>query len=576
VSFGVTPTLVALGETVEFTASVTVNNTGLYTMTWDYGDGVGGAGPVTRITTTMGVVGPLSYGYTEPGTYDATASVEQTATTSDTITTGPIEVTVEGPTPAVTVTSAIFGEPVVFEIDNYVSGVISGAVVMIDSPSGMTYSSTVAVDSDVVETDLVYGDTQSGTYSVTVTLDPEPSFDLAEGPGDTVEVVDQPVFVEAAEATLSASSTSVDVDESVTFNGAVTNVITDAVVSYTFDFGNNESDTDAPTTSLTATATYSYSMAGTYNVTFTAMLSNSVEISATETITVSAVTVGDTQLEVTTTATDNELVVDGSAEVVATLTDADDAVVAGETVTLTLQAPVYGMRLDGTTEVSGTTDASGSFTATLTAGSFPSNPNAVTVAASAAGADDASVDVTSVAPEGSNISTGVLTLSSDAAGSQVEITLSDGRTVTIQLPQQDDDALNGFPLYVSIEELAATDAPSGTIGVVDFFVRVYLGDDISDELTEGTEVTAEDAGTAGVNLAGAQVTISFTADELNTLGIDPATLMVYDIDGEDFRSLTTAAGDTSVTADILGFGRHILAGEPVQTGTTLYLPLVAR
>jgi len=274
----------------------------------------------------------------------------------------------------------------------------------------------------------------------------------------------------------------------------------------------------------------------------------------------------------------------GSGEtstVVATLTDSDNNPVAGEAVTITIESPVYGMRLTGdTTVVSGTTDASGAYTTTLTVGAVPGQ---VTLTASSPAADlDGTVVVTANPVGGGASATQVVTLSE----TEDNVATFDvgGRQIIVSLPPQPD--LAGVTLYLNIVEIVgATDAPSGTIIIYDFSLNVFLGQDLG-TIEEGTQLTTPPE---GFNATGAQVTVSYTDEELataglaqSTPGVDEDTLALYDTvspDGtgalsDDPLPSTVDAAANTVTGDVDQFGLHAVAG--TQASRTIYLPLLAR
>jgi hypothetical protein len=143
-------------------------------------------------------------------------------------------------------------------------------------------------------------------------------------------------------------------------------------------------------------------------------------------------------------------------------------------------------------------------------------------------------------------------------------------------------------LYLNVEDVAATDAPSGTVIIYDFSLNVFLGQDLGG-IEEGTQFITPPE---GFNASGAQVTVSYTDEELatagtalaQTAGVNENTLALYDTvnsDGTGALSddpLTSTVDTTAntVTGDVDQFGLHAVAGEPAQIGTTLYLPLVAK
>jgi hypothetical protein len=266
-----------------------------------------------------------------------------------------------------------------------------------------------------------------------------------------------------------------------------------------------------------------------------------------------------------------------TSEVVATLTDNAGDPVAGEAVTVTIESPVYGMRLTGdTTVVTGTTDASGAYTTTLTVGNVPGE---VTLTASSPAAElDGTATVTAEPASGGASQTLEVTLS----GTEDNVATFDvnGRQIIVSLPPQPD--LAGVVLYLSIEDVAATDAPSGTVIIYDFSLNVFLGQDLG-TFEEGTQLTTPPE---GFNASGAQVTVSYTDEELATAGlaqttpsVNESTLALYDTvspDGtgalsDDPLTSTVDADANTVTGDVDQFGLHAVAG---QVQTRLYLPLL--
>jgi hypothetical protein len=180
--------------------------------------------------------------------------------------------------------------------------------------------------------------------------------------------------------------------------------------------------------------------------------------------------------------------------------------------------------------------------------------------------------------------TQAITLVGGADQEPVQLTVG-GRAVTIDLATLP-SALDGVTLYVNVvaNQINATDAPSGTILVADFNVSVFAGQDLTAEISEGDPVTTAQATNLGVTLDGAQVTVSYSNDEIEALGIDPETLAVYDTVSDDgtgdfndtpLNSVVNTT-DNQVTADVEQLGRHALAGQPADTQTTLYLPVVGK
>jgi hypothetical protein len=575
IDFGVDPTEINLGETVAVSAAVALLNPGTYSMTWDL-DITDGMTDATVISDTAGIV-PGTYTYMAPGNFDATAYISHTDSPLDVLE-ATIPVTVTGPDVAVA-TDAVFGDAVEVSISNFNANAITGTNLVITSPTGMVYNTEVLAGDiapdGTATADFVFDEV--GTYTVTASLEAAPGFDLGGPVEDTVEIdIGEPG------ATLTADPTTITAGESVTFDAEVTDVITSAVTDYEIDFGDGSSES-LPTGALSATTVYTYDMAGDYTALFTATLTGgAVYTDAASVMVESDVVTGGTLL----LSADPTALTAGSDEtstVVATLTDSGDNPVAGEAVTITIESPVYGMRLTGdTTVVSGTTDASGAYTTTLTVGAVPGE---VTLTASSPAADvDGTVDVTASPVGGGASATQAVTLS--ATDPNVATFDVGGRQIVVSLPAQPD--LGGVTLYLNIAEtVGATDAPSGTIVIYDFSLNVFLGQDLG-PLEEGTQLATPPE---GFNATGAQVTVGYTDEELAaaglaqaTPGVDEDTLALYDTvspDGtgdlsDDPLPSERDTGANTVTGDVDQFGRHALAGEPAQTGTTLYLPLVAK
>jgi plastocyanin len=591
-TFGVTPTMVILGNTARVTATVAVTNAGSYTSTWDLdNDGVAetGVGPVDIEAGGSDEYNTIYEGYTSVGTFDSTAVVtyRQTGLITPSILTATVPVTITGPTPVVSPTQANIGESIVVEIDNYVENVITGANIEI-MPSSSTPFTVVVEDADipasgVVDTGAIFN--EADTYTITTTLYPADSlvgtFDLNADPA--TDEVSSTVNVDVAmpSVTFEADPVEADVGETVTFTGTLSGAPASSVMSYTFDFGDSVTTTVSANTNEVST-THVYDAAGSYTAVFAAMFANGMVVSDTTPVTVSEVVVGDNNLALSVA---NDTLTAGSGDttdVVATVTNAETSdPVAGAIVTVTLESPVFGLRLDGTTTVSGTTDASGSYTTTLAVGQVPGQ---VTLAASSDVVDGPpqTATIITVPESGGASDTQAITLVGGADQEPVQLTVGE-RAVTIDLATLP-SALDGVTLYVNVvaNQINATDAPSGTILVADFNVSVFAGQDLTAEISEGDPVTTAQATSLGVTLDGAQVTVSYSNDEIDALGIDPETLAVYDTvsdDGTgDFNDtpLTSVVNttDNQVTADVEQLGRHALAGQPVDTQMTLYLPLV--
>jgi hypothetical protein len=571
VTFGVTPTEVVLGESVGFTASVNVTNTGLFTMTWDYGDGMGSAGPVTGTDDLVFPdTGTVPYIYTTPGTYNATANVSQTETVSDVVTTD-LQVTVTGPSLSIP-TAADFGESIEVTIDNYSANAITGTNLVITSPSGMVYNVAVPVGDigpdGTATTDVPYD--ENGTYEVAATLFAAGSFELNED-GDTEVTVTGDVLVNAG-ATLEAAPTPVDIGNTVTFTGTLSGVLTDSVTSYTLDFGDDSDPTSPATGTLSFTETTTYASAGTYTATLTAVLDGSTPVTLTDTATVVVSGTTTAEVESLTIGTDPAtLTADGTStsDVAVTALDSDSNPVEGVTVTVTLPASGnLGTRLEGSLNVSGTTDADGVFTTTLTAGNVPGE---VTLTATS-GSVEQTANVTLEISGG-----GVLpvTFSPD---SEVDVTFEvDGRQFRLFSPAQ--GGLSGpLPLYlvISPDAIDAADVPTGTL-VYGFSLDAYFGEGTA---TEGEPLSTVEAINAGFDFDGVIVEVSYAPDNLDALGVFADTLELFDTANQDgmgtlsdepVPASTVLLGVQRVKGDVQQFGRHAIIGFEF---TNMYLPLV--
>jgi hypothetical protein len=581
ITFEVTPTTVILGESTTFSATTEVTNTGTYTMSWDYGDGIGSNGPVEFTDAVAGVTD--TYTYVAPDIYNATASISQTATVSDELTTDPIAVTVTGPDVTIP-TDATFGENVTVNISNFSANAITGTNLVISTPMGVEVVEVLAGDiaaDGTAESSAIFD--EAGLYTVTATLYPETGFDLVEGPGTEV-IVEQEITVAEPGASLTATPSTVTAGESVTFDAEVTGVITSAVTDYEIDFGDGSSDT-LTTGALSATTVYTYSMEGNYTALFTTTLIGGAVYTDTASVVVSSDVVTGGSL---TLNADPTTLTAGSTDistVVATILDSNNAPAANQPVTITIDSPVYGMRLTGgTTVVSGTTDASGAYTTTLTVGAVPGE---VTLTASSpAAALDGTVVVTANPAGGGASATQAVTLS----GTDDNVATFDvgGRQIIVSLPAQPD--LPGVTLYLNISEtVGATDVPSGTVVIYDFSLNVFAGQDIPAlSIEEGDQIPTPPTGFAA---DGAQVTVIYTDEELETAGtslaqnqalsVNEDTLALYDtvspdgtgdLSDEPLNSTVDADGNT-VTGDVDQFGRHALAG---QAQATIYLPVITQ
>jgi hypothetical protein len=338
-------------------------------------------------------------------------------------------------------------------------------------------------------------------------------------------------------------------------------------------------------------------MAGDYTALFTATLVGGAVYTDTASVTVDPDTVTGGSLTLSVVDVNGDPVTTlnattgATATVVATVLDDTSTPVANQAVTITLQSPVFGMRLDGTTEVSGTTDASGSYTATLAVGAVP---GVVTIeASSSAAAEDATATVEALTADGQSSPTQAVTLSTTGPIPPVEFTgvTLDGqaRNIVITLPQQTAAALDGVSLYLNLEDIAVTEAPSGTFVIIDFELNVFLGSGDN----EGDPLSTADAEALGFEFSNANgtatVQVSYTQDDLTVSGvsvaqttteIDEASLALYDAETPDSTVLNddplpnSTVENNTVTGDVRQFGVHGVAG--TQTGTTLYLPLVAK
>jgi len=483
-------TTVGIDGSVGFDASDSTDNVGIVEYRWDFdGDGV-----VDRTTTDD----TTARGFGTPGTYATTVTVVDEAGNTDSAS---VSVTVEdqtAPTAEATVntTSVEIGETVAFDG--------SGST---DNRGIASYEWAFGEGSAATGEQVTHTYASVGTYTVTLTVTDD------AGNADTATVTVDVSADSPPSAALSASPTTVALEESVTFDASDSSD-DDGIVEYRWDV-DGDGSIDATTT--TATTSHAFDATGIYDATVTVVDEAGNADSASVSVTVEDQTApsADVVANATSVETGEAVAFDGSGST-------DNVGVAsyewafGDGTTETGEESSHSFSAEGTYEVTLTvTDAAGNTdTATVT----------VDVTADSAPTADLSANATSVSLD-EPIEFDASASSDDDGIASYDWTFGDGATATGQTVSHAYDAPGDYTVTLTVTDTAGqTDTATTRISVED-------------------QTAPSAALTANTTIAGLGDTVAFDASE----STDDVGIAEYrwDFDGDGTVDRTT----TAATAD---------------------------
>ncbi len=588
-----------LGDETVFTATVDITDTTEYTMTWDYNINSSEINVTTPLLTgpimaTSGQGGIPPYFYRSPGTYTAVATVFVSGTA---VVSNAIQVVVNGPEIDLTSTPATpgYGDNVTFKItiSNFRSTTVRE--VQLDY-GGLGPATDVFKTFPPVTGTLVLTGTQPVTLSQIGTFTPTASI-IDNDPNDRYifEKSDTLTITVDPKVTLTVNNAVPEVGQEVTFSANVTGVGaggTSAIADVVFDFGdgNSSADTTAPfsapktytsTGSFTATATLNFK-GGVYG----GLTSNPVTVTVVD---------GTPTLQLTAPVSLTAGTQPGSGPVTAILTTTGGPV-ADAPVSLAITSNI-GAKFGTAKVVTGTTDAAGVFTATLTAG--PQAGDITILGTAGAVTDTATVQAvlpdnsvsTPIPPTGGTITKTVdilgvgprlfsLNLTAQGAlpfGLILNIT---GLSITGEISPSTPTTPTTTTLNTFLAQAGATvpaQTANGEITLYGFDVQIYPEDSnvalTTDQLLETLTAVS---GTVTLSSQYQDSDLTKTASDGSTVKIIESTINLRQLDTAPDGFGPMGPGDlnedtNTVSAQVQQVGIHAVTG---SRNVRLYLPIV--